>query len=117
MLPHHRRPLPLGPAAAAAALALLLALPASCRQAGAETLHRAEVADLVIELTDEPCAPELAAAATNLKRRATWRKGGPSGEFFEGCWAGSPFGVIVFYFADRTVAVVPVNAFRPVEKN
>lgn len=66
----------------------------------------AESDGLVVALTDEPCSlPEV----TNLPRRATWTEGGKT---FEGCW-GAMSGVVAAYFSDRTIAVMPVDRFKP----
>lgn len=59
-----------------------------------------------ITLTDEPCA---VAAITNLPYRATWTE---KGKAFEGCWAPHrELQVVIAYFDDKTVALIPVQAF------
>ena len=62
----------------------------------------------VVTLHSEPCALK---EVSNLPKRATWDE---KGKTFEGCWGVSPFGVAMLYFSDRTVAVVPAEAFRKV---
>ena len=64
--------------------------------------------NLVLTLTDEPCALP---AVSNLPGRAIWVE---KGEPIEGCW-GRRGNTILFYFADRTVVDLPVGAFRRVE--
>jgi hypothetical protein len=60
----------------------------------------------IITLTDEPCTLE---AVTNLKYRATWVE---KEKTFEGCWAPHrELGVVIAYFDDKTVAIIPVQAF------
>lgn len=61
-----------------------------------------------IVVYDEPC--KLPAVA-NLPRRATWAE---KGKTFEGCAGISPIGVVMFFFDDKTVAAVPVQAFTRV---
>ena len=55
-------------------------------------------------LTDEPCALP---AVANLKNRATWTE---AGKVTEGCWAAGR-GLVMLYFADKTVVAVPAQAF------
>ena len=62
---------------------------------------------VVVTLTDEPCALP---AVANLKLRATWTEKGVT---HEGCFAVSQ-GLAMFYFADRTVVAIPVQAFTRV---
>lgn len=61
--------------------------------------------DLVLTLTDEPCAlPAIA----NLPSRVVWVE---KGETIEGCY-GRRGETILFYFADLTVIDIPMQAFR-----
>lgn len=57
-----------------------------------------------VVLTDEPCA---VAAVTNLPKRATWEE---KGKTIEGCYTVSD-GLVVSYWADRTVSVIPAQVF------
>jgi hypothetical protein len=59
---------------------------------------------VTITLTDEPCA---LAAVSNLKYRAIWSEPGTR---FDGCF-GVSGPVVILYFDDRTVVVLPVRAF------
>ena len=64
---------------------------------------------VTIILTDEPCAFK---EVRNLPRRATWTEHGTT---FEGCWgAGRVLGndVVLGYFSDQSVVVIPVLYFR-----
>ena len=59
---------------------------------------------VIVQLTDEPCALP---AVANLKNRATWTE---AGKVTEGCWAAGR-GLVMLYFADKTVVAVPAQAF------
>lgn len=76
--------------------------------AHAEPMFRAEGDNTVITLHSEACALE---AVANLPRRATWLEGGKT---IEGCWQNHPFGLVILYFADKTVVLVPTQAFTQV---
>ena len=57
-------------------------------------------------LTDEPCTLK---AVENLKHRSVWHE---KGKRFEGCWAPHPgVGLVVSYWSDKTVAIIPIDAF------
>ena len=72
-------------------------------------LYRAEVEGIVITLYDEDCKLP---AVSNLKKRATWTE---KGKTFEGCVGQHPqFPIIMAYFADKTVVVLPLDIFMPV---
>lgn len=59
---------------------------------------------------NEPCKLE---AVKNLAYRAVWFEGGKE---IEGCiGARDDLGVAVAYFADKTIAVIPLYAFRRVQ--
>jgi hypothetical protein len=90
-------------------LAVLMALVLLPLQAYAEPLYVAETGGIRITLHSEPC--ELG-AVTNLKMKATWVE---NGKVSQGCWAATPFGVVVAYFDDKTVATIPVQAFAQVQ--
>lgn len=58
----------------------------------------------------EPCA--LTEFVTNLPYRAVWEE---SGKTFEGCYlVRSEVGLVVAYFADKTVGLIPLRAVRSV---
>jgi len=61
-----------------------------------------------ITLFDEACRLDT---VSNFKFRATWEEGG---KLFEGCYGGN-YGVIVAYFSDKTVAIMPLQAFVKVQ--
>ena len=45
---------------------------------------------------------------SNLPYRATWTE---KGKTTEGCAGPHPIGVVLFYFADKTIVVVPMQEF------
>lgn len=64
-----------------------------------------------ITLFDEPCK---FTHIVNYKYRATWSE---DGKTFEGCFGlNTASRVIVAYFDDKSIAVVPMSFFRPVKK-
>lgn len=65
---------------------------------------------ITITVYSEDCA--LKNVVSNLPKRATWTE---KGKTYEGCAGGQPdAGVVMLYFKeDRSVAVVPMQAFRP----
>lgn len=76
--------------------------------ARAEAVARAAMGEVTVTLHKEDCK---GFPIENLKSRAVWRE---KGKDVEGCWGASPIGVVMFYFADRTVAAIPVQAFQRV---
>jgi hypothetical protein len=78
-------------------------------KANADPIYRANAEGIVITLTNEDCKLP---AVSNLKKRATWEE---KGKTFEGCWGGHPaFPIVMGYFSDRSVVVLPVEVFAPV---
>ena len=81
-------------------------LAAAIAPAFAEPLFRGEGQGVVITLFNEPCRLD---AVTNLPYRITWEE---KGKTVEGCFAPrEDAGVVVGYFADKTVALMPVQMF------
>ena len=76
--------------------------------ANAEPLFRVSHESVVITLHNEKC--EMS-EVSNLPHFATWEEKGKS---FKGCWGFHPLGVVMLYFTDKTVAVVPASAFSKV---
>ena len=75
--------------------------------AKAEPLYRASSEGVTITLYSEPCKLK---AVENLKSRATWEE---NGKVTEGCYGGHPqFPLVLFYFADKAVTIVPVEVFK-----
>lgn len=74
-----------------------------------EPLFRVSTQDgIVVTLHKEKC--EMGEVA-NLPRSATWEE---KGKTFTGCWGMSSLGVVMLYFSDKTVAVIPASAFEKV---
>lgn len=72
----------------------------------AEPLFQVEADGAKIVLTDEPCK---LSAVSNLKYRAVWHE---KGQAHEGCWAPRPdMGVVMSYWADKTVTAIPIHTF------
>jgi hypothetical protein len=63
-----------------------------------------------VVLHSSPCTLK---AVSNLPRRVVWHE---NGKEVEGCWGARPeAGVVVMYFgADRTVGIAPMQAFKKV---
>lgn len=89
-----------------AAVATLLSLPL-----WAEPLYEVRVnrGAVLITIYSEPCA---LTEVSNLPKRATWAEGDKT---YEGC-AGvrAEFGLVIFYFDDRTIGLVPASDFKRV---
>jgi hypothetical protein len=64
--------------------------------------------DAKITLFDEPCKLR---AVSNLKMRAVWVE---KGKTFEGCFGVHPGGVVLAYFDDGSVVIMPVQDFAAV---
>lgn len=94
-------------------IVILLAL-AFSPKAGAEPLFIAEFDSGKVTLTSEPCALK---AVTNAPKRVTWLE--PNGKVVEGCYGlyklqstSGYINIIIGYFADLTLQVIPLSAFR-----
>lgn len=61
-----------------------------------------------VTLYSDKCAR---AEIANLPLRATWTE---NGKVIEGCFGVSPFGLLVFWFSDKTVFDIPVEYFKRV---
>ena len=62
-----------------------------------------------VTLTDEDC--KLKDKVSNLPKRATWQE---RGKKFEGCYGVHPGGVVMAYFSDGAVVIIPVQMFTAV---
>ena len=66
---------------------------------------------ITIALFDEPCA---LSQVSNLPYRATWTE---NGKTFAGCFSLRPdVGAVVAYFTDGSVALIPMQAFKPAKE-
>lgn len=75
----------------------------------AEPLYEVQQDGVKITLTDEPC--RLRDAVKNLDRRAVWEEKNLKSE---GCFGQHPAGIVMFYFEDKTVFILPAGAFTRV---
>ena len=81
-----------------------------CVPAYGEALYEAKGSDGVrVVAYSDACA--LRDVITNLPKRATWHDGS---KVYEGCF-GATNGLVIFYFADKTVVVLPTQAFTRVQ--
>lgn len=85
-------------------IALLMLALGLAVQASAAPIATASHAGVIVTLTDEPCALP---AVANLPNRATWQQ---DSKTYEGCF-GVRAGLVLAYFDDRTVALLPLDGF------
>lgn len=94
------------------AAAVLLGLGAAyfAKQALAEPIMKLEEGGVKITLHTDDCQLK---EVSNLPKRVTWEEGG---KVIEGCWGLQPaIRVVMMYFsADKSVAVAPAQAFTRV---
>jgi hypothetical protein len=94
---------------------LLWALVAACFlyavKAHAEPILQASQGGVTITLHSEDC--KITELVANLPKRATWQE---QGKTFEGCFGAVPqMGLVMLYFKeDKSVAGVPIDAFKRV---
>lgn len=95
---------------------LLLVFLLMVGEARAQPIFFADFESGRVTLTDEPCALK---AVTNAPKRVTWRE--PNGRLSEGCYGlytlRLPHGkvdIIIGYFDDLTLQVLPLSAFSVV---
>ncbi len=67
--------------------------------------YQAESDGIKVIVYDQPCALK---EIVNLPKRATWTE---KGKTTEGCAGVDPRGIVLFYWGDRTVVIVPVQNF------
>lgn len=73
---------------------------------GEPVLETSEGDVRVVLHTDQCALKEI----VNLPYKAVWHE---NGKEVQGCWGPRPdAGVVVFYFADKTVALAPIQSFR-----
>lgn len=86
----------------------LLALSPSARAdtAVAQVMSREGKTVVVVTIDDKPCALD---AVKNLPSHSTWKEVGK--QEIEGCWGLSLSGVVVIYYADKTIATIPARDF------
>jgi hypothetical protein len=75
--------------------------------ATAKPIATADQEGIRLVLTDEPCT---LTAVKNLPFRATWVEKDKS---YEGCYGSHPgAGIVMAYFDDKTVAIMPAQIFH-----
>ena len=85
---------------------LLCLLLSSATAAVAAPMFTVQADGVRVTLYDEPCT--LKRDIVNLPYRATWEE---KGKTFEGCFGARPdMGLVVVYFNDKTVGVIPLDA-------
>lgn len=72
-----------------------------------EPLYQTQAEGAVITLHSEKCQLK---EVTNLPHRITWEE---KGKVTEGCF-GHKQGIVIFYFLDRTVGIIPAQIFEKV---
>lgn len=92
------------------AAVIVLALAAGALYAEPLFEARTNRGTALITIHSEPCA--LKEVVVNLPQRATWVEGG---QVYEGCAGVRPdYGLVIVYFADKTVGLIPANVFAKV---
>ena len=93
--------------------ALCIALAAAMLLSGpafSEPVARATRGGAVITLHTDPC--EQASSITNLPFKAVWVEGQTT---FQGCYQAVPeLSLVVLWFEDRSVVLLPISALRKV---
>lgn len=94
------------------AVALCVVLAVYPRKARSEPMAAVEQGGVRIVVHTEKCVFK---EVSNLTNRATWEEGG---KVIEGC-AGvfSQIGLVLFYFADKSVVAVPMQLFSRVSNS
>jgi hypothetical protein len=63
-----------------------------------------------VVLFDDKCA---VSAVANLPYKATWEE---KGKVYQGCWGARPdAGVVMFYFDDKSVGIIPMQELTAVK--
>ena len=70
----------------------------------------AELRGQRVTLYDGPCQFKH---VVDFEFRSTWDA---DGKHYEGCWNPYPFGVIGVYSDDKSFAIIPMQAFRPLQE-
>jgi hypothetical protein len=87
-----------------------LAFIAFATKAYAEPIYQANAENVNVVLFNDPC--ELTNHITNLKYKAEWHEGG---KVIKGCWGPRPdYGLVQFYFEDKTTGLIPLQELAPV---
>lgn len=79
------------------------------RQVKAEPIVAAESEGIRVVIYSDDC--QMSDVVSNLPKRATWTD---HGKEIEGCAGAFPGGIVLLYFADKTVVAVPMAMFQRV---
>lgn len=75
----------------------------------AKPMAMAQAGGITITLHNDPCERS---EVTNLPMKATWQE---KGKTFQGCWGAHPqYGLVMLYWEDKTVVILPGDMFAPV---
>lgn len=85
---------------------LLLILAVAWNYAVAAPIARASDKDVVIVLYEDKCTLDV----IGLPQRAQWSQGGKS---WEGCFDLRRDTLILIYFEDKSIVIIPAGFFRP----
>ena len=90
--------------------AVIIVLAIWATKAYSEPVMQTSEGGVTLQLWTDAC--ELQKDIQNLPYKATWHE---NGKVIKGCWGARPdVGVVVFYFADKTVGMAPIQAFTKV---
>lgn len=81
------------------------------KEANADPVYRAQVGEVTVTVYNDPCQVK---EVTNLPFRATWLE---KGVLHEGCFSYAQHveSLMMYFSTDKTVAVIPVSIFKPVQ--
>jgi hypothetical protein len=80
-------------------------------KAHAEPRFQVSVDGVRVVLFDDKC--ELTHLITNLPYKATWTE---KGKTVRGCWGARPdAGIVMAYFEDKTIGLIPMQDVTPVQ--
>ena len=96
---------------AALALVAFCVLLSFATGAWAAPVYRMKSENVTITLYDDK---KSCPHAANLPRKAVWIE---NNKETEGCWGLSQFGVIFFWFEDKTVTGAPANQFKRISES
>jgi hypothetical protein len=96
--------------AAALAIVAFCVLLTFATGAFAKPVLRTSSGPVTITLYDDK---RVCQQATNLPRKAVWME---AGKEIHGCWGLNPFGMVMFWFEDRTVASAPGHEFVEIKE-
>jgi hypothetical protein len=79
-------------------------------KAHADPRFQVSIEGVTVVLYDDKC--DLTDQITNLPYKATWTE---KGKTYRGCWGARPdAGVVMAYFEDKTIGLIPMQGLTPV---